>query len=260
MYRFSDIVTNDKNMLANIKKAMLMKDQSFPIMLCGETGTGKELFAQAIHSEGNRSNYPFIAQNCTNIAEGVFESMLWGVEKGAFTGAVKRPGLFEEANGGTLFLDEINSLPLHLQVKLLRVIENQKVLRVGASRARKVDVRILTAMNETAQNVLENNLIRKDLFFRLTTGSIEMVPLRERKNDIKLYIDYYIKIFNKKYNKNINGVSEELEDIFLVYDWPGNVREIMHVLESACCIASQEIIQKKDLPDYFFFVTIKRTL
>ena len=257
MYRFSDIVTTDKRMLANIQKAKLMKDETFPVLIYGETGTGKELFAQAIHSESNRRNAPFVAQNCSNLPEGVFESMLWGVEKGAFTGAVERPGLFEEADGGTLFIDEINSLSLHLQSKLLRVIENFKVLRVGASRTRTVSVRILTAMNDTPQNVLAKNMIRKDLFFRLSTGCLEMAPLRERKCDIKLYIDYYIKIFNEKYGKSIQGISKELEILFYEHSWPGNVREMMHVLESASCIAKGAVIQKEDIPEYYHLAPLK---
>ena len=257
MYQFKDIITNDKRMLANIEKAMLMKDETFPIMIYGETGTGKELFTQAIHSESIRRDKPFIAQNCSNLPESIFESLLWGVEKGAFTGAIEKMGLFEEADGGTLFIDEINSLSLHLQAKLLRVLENFKVLRVGATRTRTVNVRILTAMNDTPQHVIENSIIRKDLFYRLASGCLGMIPLRDRKGDIGLYTDYFIKTFSERYNKSIRGVSNELENIFLNYNWPGNVREIMHNLESACCITKGNVIQLNDLPEYFYCNYIK---
>lgn len=252
MYQFKDIITNDERMLANIEKAMLMKDETFPVMIYGETGTGKELFAQAIHRESKRRDKPFVAQNCSNLPESIFESLLWGVEKGAFTGAIEKLGLFEEADGGTLFIDEVNSLSLHLQAKLLRVLENFKVLRVGATRTKTVDVRILTAMNDTPQHVIENGMIRKDLFYRLASGCLGMVPIRDRKGDISLYTDYFIKIFSERYNKNIGGISNELENIFLNYSWPGNVREIMHNLESACCITKGNLIQLNDFPEYFY--------
>ncbi len=254
MYCFKEIITINPSMLENIEKAKEISNAMFPVLIYGETGTGKELFAQAIHCQScvnDNIEKPFVAQNCSNIPEAVFESILWGVEKGAYTGAIEKPGLFEEAEGGTLFLDEINSLPLHLQAKLLRVLENQKVLRVGSSKARTVKTRIITAMNDTPQRVLKENIIRKDLFFRLATGTIQLTPLRNRPEDIQVYIDTFISEFNMAYNKALIGVDREVKKYFNGHCWQGNVREIRNVLESACCVAKGNVLTMKDIPEYF---------
>lgn len=252
MILFEDIITQNEKMLENVEKARIYCDKNVPVLIYGETGTGKELFAQSLHYEGNRKSKPFIAQNCANIGEGIFESVMWGVERGAFTGAVEGVGLFETADKGTLFIDEINSLPQHLQAKLLRVIENQKVVRVGGTRPHMVDVRLIFAMNDTPENVIKNNIIRTDLFFRLSEYSLRMIPLRDRKDDIPLYVEYCIQKYNRENNKCIRGVTDELYEMMFDYQWPGNVRELMHYISFACTGCSSELIGEDDMPDFFF--------
>lgn len=250
MYNFDDIITCNKEMLHNIQRAKLIADSDSSVLIYGETGTGKELFAQSIHSYSNRKNKPFVAQNCAALPENLFESILFGSVKGAFTGAVDRPGLFEVAHGGTLFLDEINSMPLNLQAKLLRVLQNGKVRRVGDNKDRKVDVRIISTMNVEPHKAIEQNQIREDLFYRLSVVNIKLVPLRERKEDIKLYIEYFIERYNKVANKKVNSISESVKELFYKYDWPGNVRELQHVIESSINFVEGEEIKLIHLPVY----------
>lgn len=250
MYNFSDIITANKKMLENIKRAKLIANSSLPVLIYGETGTGKELFVQSIHNYSNRRNKPFIAQNCAALPENLFESILFGSAKGAFTGSIDKPGLFEEANGGTLFLDEINSMPLSLQAKLLRVLENGRVRRLGDSKEREVDVRIITAMNIDPELAIKQKFIREDLFYRLSVVNIKLVPLRERKEDIPIYIKHFISKCNEQLEKNITGVSKEVEELFYKYDWPGNVRELRHVIESSATFVEDNEIKIKHLPVY----------
>lgn len=252
MFTYDDIITGNEEMLENIIKAKKYMDKDVPVMIYGETGTGKELFAQAIHSGSSKRTGEFVAQNCSNLARGVFESMMWGVSKGAFTGSVEKAGLFEVASGGTILLDEINSMEIAQQAKLLRVIENKRVLRVGASKSFDVDVKIITSMNDTPQNVLDKGIIRKDLFFRLAAGTLRMVPLRERPEDIDLYIDYFIGKYNEKYNEAFSGVTDELRDMFNRHNWPGNVRELKQCLEAACILAKGNIVAVDDMPSFYF--------
>ena len=181
----------------------------------------------------------------------MLESILFGSAKGSFTGAEDRPGLFELANGGTLFLDEINSMPLSLQAKLLRVLQDGKVRRVGSITTSDVDVRIISAINTDIHTVVETKQLRKDLFFRLTVITLVVPDLSERKEDIPLLTEYFIKKYNKKCNKSFKGVSKEVLDIFIEYSWPGNVRELEHAVESVISLYDDEIIKKIYLPFQF---------
>lgn len=249
-YNFEDILTKNKGMKENIYKCKMVADSISSVLVYGETGTGKELFVQSIHNYSYRKNKPFIAQNCAALPESLFESILFGSVKGSFTGAIDKPGLFEQANGGTLFLDEINSMPINLQAKLLRVLQDGYVRRVGDSKDRKVDVRIMAAMNEEPMEALEKGHIREDLLYRLNVVSIKLVPLRERKEDISIYVNLFIKKYNEKLNKKVNGISKEVERIFYEYNWPGNVRELQHIIEASINMVYKDLIEVRHLPIY----------
>ena len=249
-YTFESIITSNEGMKENIKKAKMVSDSTSSVLVYGETGTGKELFVQSIHNYSSRRDKPFIAQNCAALPETLFESILFGSVKGAFTGAIDKPGLFELANGGTLFLDEINSMPITLQAKLLRVLQDGIVRRVGDSKDREVDVRIITAMNEEPLKAVEKGQIREDLFYRLNVVSLKLIPLRERKEDIPLYVDHFIKKYNNELNKNVKNISSDVKNIFYSYSWPGNVRELQHVIESSMNMLNKDRIDTKHLPIY----------
>ncbi|MFB4164764.1 sigma-54 interaction domain-containing protein [Alteribacillus sp. JSM 102045] len=206
---------------------------SSSVLIAGETGTGKELFAQSLHTGSNRSGRPFISQNCAAIPEHLMESILFGTKSGAFTGAKEREGLFEQAGGGTLLLDEINSLPPSLQAKLLRVLQEKKVRRLGDSKERNVDVRIIATINEDPVEEIAAGRLRKDLYYRLGVVSLIIPPLRERKEDIYALTAYFLKKFNKLFQMQVKICSKEVMNIFLNYDWPGNVRELEHIIEGA---------------------------
>jgi len=233
VYDLSDIITSDPEM--NTLKGMVEKfaDSSSPVFIYGETGTGKELFAHAIHSTGNRRRMPFITQNCAAIPDTLLESILFGTAKGSFTGAVESPGLFEAAEGGTIFLDEINSMPLHLQVKLLRVLQDGSVRRVGGSTEKRVNVRIIAAASDSPEECLRKNSLRRDIFYRLCVLTLHVPPLRERKNDIEMLLHFFITRYNKVLQKSIRAVSRSVIDHFMNYSWPGNVRELEHLVEYA---------------------------
>jgi arginine utilization regulatory protein len=220
-------------------------------LIYGETGTGKELFAQSIHNASNRKNNEFIAQNCAALPKDLLESLLFGTEKGSFTGAKSKPGLFEMADGGTILLDEINSMDLSLQAKLLRVLQDGRIRRIGAQKEKQVDVRIITTMNMHPDKAFEKDLLREDLYYRLSVVYIYLPPLRKRKDDIFLLTDHFIKQYNKEFDKNITGLSNKLKDVFKKYPWPGNVRELKHVIESAYNIKQLgDEIETDDLPGY----------
>ncbi|CAK7001227.1 hypothetical protein CIW83_15255 [Tissierella sp. P1] len=251
IYTFEDIITSNKEMLHNIEKAKIISDNTSSVIVYGETGTGKELYVQSIHNYSSRRNKPFIVQNCAALPENLFESILFGSVKGAFTGAIDKPGLFEEAHGGTLFLDEVNSMPLNLQAKLLRVLQDGRVRRVGGSQEKEVDVRIIAAMNIEPVKAMELGQIREDLFYRLCGISLKLLSLRERKEDIMVYVEYFINLYNEKYSKGIIGISNEVMKLFLDYNWPGNVRELQHVIESSIhFVGNNEEIKLDHLPVY----------
>ncbi|HEY8363583.1 MAG TPA: sigma 54-interacting transcriptional regulator [Tissierellaceae bacterium] len=250
-YTFLDIVGENKEMLRLKSLALKAAKSDVSILIYGDTGTGKELFVHAIHNASHRKHKPFIAQNCAALPANLLEGILFGTIKGGFTGAEDRPGLFELANGGTLFLDEINSMPLELQSKLLRVLQDGSIRRVGATNTIDVDVRIIAATNIPPEEAVEKGLMRRDLYYRLNVISFEIPPLRERKEDIPLLIKYFINKFNKKFHKDIKGVSDEVLNIFYNYRWDGNVRELENLLEGIISITDKEVIEVEDLPYKF---------
>ncbi|MGG1687602.1 sigma-54 interaction domain-containing protein [Pseudalkalibacillus sp. NRS-1564] len=232
IYTFEHILTNDPVFIKVKDRAQKAAVLHSPVLVYGETGTGKELLVQAIHNASKRVG-PFIAQNCAALPASILESILFGTSKGSFTGAEEREGLFELANGGTLFLDEINSMPIDVQAKLLRVLEDGVIRRVGAGKTRKVDVRIIAAMNEEPESALEAKRLRVDLFYRLNVIYLRLPPLRERKEDISNLIAHFIKKYNDKFHKNIRGVDQKSATLLSSRHWHGNVRELEHVIQSA---------------------------
>lgn len=250
-YRFSDIVYQCDEMKMMIQKCLICAKSDSPVMLYGETGTGKELVAQSIHNESNRADKPFLAINCAAIPENLLESMLFGTEKGAYTGAERRLGLFEQANGGTLLLDELNSMSMTLQAKLLRVLQDGVVRRLGSTEEKQVDVRVLSNVNVPPYQSIEEGKMREDLFYRLGVVNITIPPLRERKRDIPLLAHTFIVKMNKKLSKSVAGLSDMVLAMFYQYEWPGNVRELEHCIEHAMNIIppDETIIQRKHLPD-----------
>ena len=218
------------------------------VMITGETGTGKELVADAIHEGSLRKNNPLIKLNCAAIAETLMESELFGYEKGAFTGAViSKPGKFEIAHKGTLFLDEVAEIPKEMQVKLLRVIQEQEFERVGGLRTIKVDVRIIAATNKNLLQQVQAGNFREDLYYRLNVFPINIPPLRERKKDIVPLVDYFLDKFNRKLNLSV-GMDNEVKEMLLQYEWPGNIRELENLTERMMLMAKNNLITSRDLP------------
>ncbi|GEN35890.1 sigma-54 interaction domain-containing protein [Aneurinibacillus danicus] len=252
-YHFSDLIGESPLFQQALTRAKRAARTHSPVLICGPTGTGKELIAQSIHNASIRRDKPFIAQNCAAVPRELMEGLLFGTTKGAFTGAIDRPGIFEQANGGTLFLDEINSLDIMLQAKLLRVLQEGRVRRVGGAVEQEVNVRILAAMNIGPHEALKNNILRSDLFFRLNVVNIELPPLRRRKEDIVLLTKHFIEKFNQTFAMKVTGVSREVMNVFLRYPWPGNIRELRHSLESAFNMLeeNEEKIELRHLPLQF---------
>lgn len=219
------------------------------VLIQGETGTGKELLARLIHSLSPRADYPFIAVNCAAIPETLIESELFGHEKGAFTGAVQRRiGRFEQADGGTLFLDEIGELSLPVQVKLLRFLQEREFQRVGGERTLKADVRIVSATHQDLEARIKEGSFREDLFYRINVVTMKIPPLRERREDIPVLIDHFVKRFARDNRKKIDGVSREARDLLIRYDYPGNVRELENIIERAIVICRGSLLTLDDLP------------
>lgn len=231
-YTFESIKGIDPMFTKVIKEAQNIALYNTDILIVGESGTGKELFAQSIHNYSPRAKEPFVAVNCAAIPETLLESTLFGTVTGAYTGAINQSGLFEHAQRGTLFLDEINSMPLSLQAKLIRVLEERKVRRVGSNEMYSIHCNIISASNEDPQHLMKENKLRLDLFYRIAKISLYIPPLRERKEDILFYIDYFITLYKDKFQKNIEGITENLKNIFLQYTWPGNTRELEHLIEN----------------------------
>jgi len=220
------------------------------ILISGETGTGKELIANAIHVNSPRKDNPFIKINCAAIVETLMESELFGYEKGAFTGAVvTKPGRFELAHKGTLFLDEVGELSKEMQVKLLRVIQEQTFERVGGLKTIKVDVRLITATNRNLFQDVKEGRFREDLFYRLNVLPIQLPALRERRDDIPVLISYFVDRFRKKLGREIQGLEEDVLDLFVNYDWPGNIREMENLLERLVLMARGQTIAMADVPE-----------
>ncbi|WP_069649415.1 sigma-54 interaction domain-containing protein [Caloranaerobacter ferrireducens] len=251
-YTFENIIGNSSEIKKAIDIARKASMSDSTVLIYGETGTGKELFSQSIHYCGKRKNKPFIAQNCAALPESLLESILFGTVKGSFTGALDRPGLFEQANGGTLLLDEINSMGLTLQSKLLRVLQEGYIRRVGGLKDIPIDVRIIATTNEDPIIAIEKGTLRKDLYYRLNVISIKVPSLRERKEDLKLLCDYFIRKYNKKLNKDVWMISEHVYEHFLNYTWPGNVRELENLIEGAINFISKDehVLKKEHFPSY----------
>lgn len=250
-FTFSDIKGNNKKLKQVINYARQAARTDSSILIVGETGTGKELFAQSIHSGSRRQNKPFIAQNCAALPENLLEGILFGTRKGGFTGAINRKGLFEQANGGTLLLDEINSMSKALQAKLLRVLQENLVRPVGGKEDIEVDVRIIATSNKSPVESIREGNLREDLYYRLAVVLLQLPLLSERKDDILLLANYFIERINRKFNRNIRGLSEEVKEIFYNYKWPGNVRQLEHVIEGAINILSDgDHIQKEHVEPF----------
>lgn len=233
-------------------KNIIEKISSSPssVLITGDTGTGKELVAKAIHYTGNRSNNPFISINCANIPETLFESELFGYDEGAFTGAKKegKPGAFEMANGGTIFLDEIGEVPKHLQSKLLRVLQDNTIQRLGGVKSIPIDIRVISATNQDLESMIVEKEFRDDLFYRLNVIPIHLPPLIERQEDIKILVNHFINKYSIKLNKNINYISKEALLAMESYSWPGNIREVENSIEYAINMEDTETILLKNLP------------
>lgn len=221
------------------------------MLIIGESGTGKELFAQSIHNASSRKNKPFIAENCAAIPENLLEGLLFGTSKGAFTGAINRSGLLEQAHGGTLLLDEINSMPLDLQAKFLRVLQESKFRPIGSTKEIKVDIRVISITSKDPIKLVKEGKLREDLFFRLSVVNIYLPLLRNRQGDIEILKNHFIKTFEEKFNKKIAGIDDEVEEFFKTYTWPGNIRELEHILEGVFNIIQEnETIKMEHLPYY----------
>lgn len=251
-FHFNDIVCESRIMRTTIARCKQVAQSDAPVMIYGETGTGKELFAQSIHNESPRASGPFLAVNCAAIPATLLESMLFGTEKGAYTGAEKREGLFEQASGGTLLLDEINSMDITLQSKLLRVLQEGTFRRVGGSKLIHVDVRVLSNINIPPLEAIEQEVLRKDLYYRLGVINIKIPPLRERKEDILLLTQSFIRTKNRKLLKNATTLAPATAEMFFAYDWPGNVRELQHAIEYALNIIPNEmdVISPEFIPEH----------
>ncbi|MBB6448567.1 arginine utilization regulatory protein [Geomicrobium halophilum] len=250
-YQFQDLLGESQAFTEVVEQAQRAARTSSSVLIIGETGTGKELFAQSIHHQSNREKKPFITQNCAALPESLVEGILFGTAKGAFTGAVDRPGLFEQAHGGTLLLDEINALPIHLQPKLLRVLQEKKVARVGEAKERPFDVRFMATMNEDPIEAIADGRLRKDLYYRLSVVSLFIPPLRERYEDAKMLAHFFLRKYNNRFHLKVDRFSEDAIEALEGYHWPGNVRELEHVIEGAMNFFTDEtVLDLTHLPRY----------
>lgn len=246
LFSVEDIV-GESTLMRNVKRKIVQVARTnSSVVVWGETGTGKELVVQSIHSASNRADFPFVPQNCAALPETLLESLVFGTSKGGFTGAQDRPGLLELASGGTLYLDEIDSMPLGLQVKLLRVIQEKRVRRLGDVKERPVDVRIVGSTSIPPRTAVEKGLLRSDLYFRLAVVEIGVPPLRERREDIPLLCSHFVHKHARHPEKIV--VSPEVMSAFLSYDWPGNVRELEHAIEGSLAMAKDNVIDLEDIP------------
>lgn len=247
-FTFADLLTKNPAFLKIKQEAIKLSKSDSPILVYGESGTGKELFVQGVHRASRRSDAPFVAQNCAAIPESLLESILFGTAKGSYTGAVERPGLLELADGGTLFLDELHTMAIELQAKLLRVLEDGMVRRVGSTKSFGVNVRIITAMNLHPHQAIKEGRLRSDLFYRLSVLGFELIPLRERPDDTLYLAEHFITLFNRKLGKQIAGFDKTVENLFLSYSWPGNVRELKHTVEYMMNICEGATLTENELP------------
>ncbi|MCZ7602423.1 MAG: sigma-54 dependent transcriptional regulator [Melioribacteraceae bacterium] len=248
-YSFDNIISTDNSMQKVFRLVSKVLDNDITVLIQGESGTGKELIARAIHYNGSRKEKPFIVVNCASIPRELLESELFGHEKGAFTGAHQRKiGKFELGNGGTIFLDEIGEMEMSLQAKILRVIQQKEFERVGGTEVIKTDVRILSATNRDLKEAVDNKEFREDLYYRLSSFPIFIPPLRERRGDIIILIDYFVNKFNDKLSKNVKGFSKSALKVLYDYDWPGNIRELENLIERCIILTDQNEIDISILP------------
>ncbi|MCK4352218.1 sigma-54-dependent Fis family transcriptional regulator [candidate division WOR-3 bacterium] len=248
-YSFENVIGKSQKMQEIFKLIEAIADSNSTILIQGESGTGKEIIARAIHQRSSRANRPFITVNCAAIPENLLESELFGYEKGAFTGAIQtKKGRFELANGGTLFMDEITDMKPNTQVDLLRVLQEREFRRVGGGKLIPIDVRIITSSNKNIEEEVASGNLREDLYYRLNVISIQLPPLRERREDIPLLVQHFLKKYSKKTNRVIKGMSKEALELFTRYNWPGNVRELENVIERAVILGKDEFLMPNDLP------------
>jgi arginine utilization regulatory protein len=249
-YTVDTIITGDEKMKrikAEIEDIAISDSNVF---IYGKTGTGKELVAQSIHNSSRRYMKKFISQNCGAIPSNLLESILFGTTRGAFTGAVDSPGLFELAHGGTIFLDEINSLDINLQIKLLRAIESKRIRRIGSEEEKKLDFRVIAATNEEPFLLLQQGKMKPDLFYRLAIIYFQLPDLVDRGGDIEILTKYFIDYFNSKMNRTMEYPEDGVMKVFCRYDWPGNIRELRNVIEGAFTFAEENRIRLSDIPEY----------
>lgn len=248
-FTMEDIIAVDEKMKNARDYIPVVAACDLPVMIYGETGTGKEVFAQSIHNASERRDKPFIAQNCAALPDTLLESILFGTSKGAFTGAMENKGLFELADGGTLFLDEINSMPLFLQSKLLRVLQDGSFRSLGGSETKRTNVKIIAATNVEPLEAIEKGQLRRDIYYRLSMMSIRIPPLRERKADIGHFVKFYVNKHNGTFHKQVQYVSKDLLKKLEEYDWPGNVRELEHVIVYGMSMVDETsaLLQYKDI-------------
>ncbi|MBU8770014.1 sigma-54 interaction domain-containing protein [Cytobacillus oceanisediminis] len=251
-YSLDDILGNSSQIDSLKEKVKMVAASDISVLIRGESGTGKELFAHSIHQLSNRSHQPFVKINCGAIPEHLLESELFGYEEGAFTGAKKggKKGKFQLADGGTLFLDEIGDMPLNMQVKLLRALQEGEIESVGSTSPVKVDVRIIAATNRPLEKMMEEKRFREDLFYRINVVPFMIPSLRDRMEDLSLLIDSFIKKITKKSGKRISAIEDEVIEKFHQYSWPGNIRELENVIEASIHLTSNESITTESLPDY----------
>ncbi len=256
--RIGDLVGSSRPMQEVMRIIEMAAPSSASVLITGETGTGKEIVARTIHKLSPRNSGPFVAINCSAIPESLMESEIFGHERGAFTGAAERRiGCFELADGGTLLLDEIGEMPAPTQAKLLRVLEDRKVRRLGSKVETPVDVRVLAATNKDPEQAVANGELRQDLYFRLNVFHIHLPPLREHKDDIPPLVEYMLRDINTKHGKSVRGIGAEVLDIFMGHTWPGNIRELRNVLERAAIMSEKELIGRSSLPGEFGRVPAK---
>jgi two-component system, NtrC family, response regulator AtoC len=250
-HRFGEVIAKSPAMANALEVATKVARHPSPVLITGESGTGKELIARLIHAESDQSEHSFVAINCGAIPENLLESELFGHVRGSFTGADRdRAGLFEEAAGGTLFLDEIGEMPPQLQVKLLRVLQEGEVRRVGENRSRQVDVRVISATNKDLNEEIKAGMFRSDLFYRIAVVPIHLAPLRQRREEIPPLARHFVKLYNEKLGVDIQGVEGDAMRLLLEYRWPGNVRELENTIERAMVLSDSGSIGVEDLPPH----------
>lgn len=249
-YTFENVIGGSEKLRSAVELAQRVAPQNSPVMLVGETGTGKEIFAQSIHRSSPRAGKKFVAINCAAIPETLIESLLFGTAKGSFTGSEDKAGYFEEASGGTLFLDELNSMSLVMQSKLLRVLQERTFRRVGGKKDLELDVRIISSCNEDPFQTVEENKFRRDLFYRLSSVIIELPPLREHLEDLEQLTWYHLEQTAFQYVHRITRIQPQVYQLLGAYRWPGNVRELFHVLDYAQNVADSDVMTVEHLPAY----------